>query len=167
MQSAFCIWYQLLSSLPQMSRRTSVDDAAAAQAAPGVGQVGGWAGGTGPWVCACKGRWGRAGRRVLPAEQYQELCPYLGTALPPECHPQHRPPHQVSIEEVKAVRAALARQQAQEVPEDERWAVQVGCLHTCFTVPDRREISAQKMEPAWKLRSSKGPASARVLAYPE
>jgi len=32
---------------------------------------------------------------------------------------------QVSIEEVKAVRAALARQQAQEVPEDERWAVQV------------------------------------------
>ena len=32
---------------------------------------------------------------------------------------------QVCIEEVKAVRAALARQQAQEVPEDERWAVQV------------------------------------------
>lgn len=38
---------------------------------------------------------------------------------------------QVSIEEVKAVRAALARQQAQEVPEDERWAVQVRAALCC------------------------------------
>jgi len=33
----------------------------------------------------------------------------------------------VIAEELAAVRAALAKQQEREVPEDERWAVQVRC----------------------------------------
>ncbi|PRW45250.1 ENHANCED DISEASE RESISTANCE 2 isoform X2 isoform B [Chlorella sorokiniana] len=47
---------------------------------------------------------------------------------------------QVSIEEVKAVRAALARQQAQEVPEDERWAVQGTAARRYWSCPGNADL---------------------------
>ncbi|KAI7837930.1 hypothetical protein COHA_008236 [Chlorella ohadii] len=46
----------------------------------------------------------------------------------------------VSIEEVKAVRAALARQQAQEVPEDERWAVQGTAARRYWSCPGNADL---------------------------
>lgn len=61
----------------------------------------------------------------------------------------------VIAEEVEAVRAALLKQQAQEVPEDERWAVQVGRAHVaCRTVLFLNCCFVEQRGEMWHRRSA-------------